>query len=529
MHTKEFVRGRVSIVTPVYNGEAYLARYFKSILAQTYRELEVILVDDGSTDNTLQVAETYRLRLEDCGVQIRIVSSPHRNASAALCQGLPLVTGEYLCWPDSDDVLSANSIEKRVSFLERHPEYHCVRSLAWYFDPETGERLPADEKQGDLKKEDLFWDVLESRTYVCCGCYMLRSEDFFHIYPEGKIPVYNVGQNFQMLLPFLYIHKCPTLEVPLYGVAVRKGSHSRRVLTREQTEEKYEEYEHLADELAAICRIRDRKSLQRIRRWKLCRRFNLAMMYQDYWKAWKAGMKLLILGDVRILACARGFAVKCMRHVRDAEWNWYKYRKRRKLKGEPSIIASNCVGTMMYHDMKLPWRSPTVNLMIPMEDFVKFAGNLRWYMDQELCFVKDPAYRYPMGYLGDIRIHFVHYQSEEEAQKKWEIRKKRINWDRLYFIGSEKDGCTYEILRQFEQLPYKNKVIFTRKDYPEFTSAFTIRGFESRRELGNVLLFQDRLLKRRYMDDFDYVAFLNQRESKEDDERKHGKRRCWKK
>ena len=265
---KNFIKGRVSIVTPVYNGESFLSRLLESIRIQTYRDLELILVDDGSSDQTVMVAKYWQERLKKEGIPMRIVEAPHRNASSAMGYGLPFVSGEYLCWPDSDDVLKETSIEERVEFLDRHPEYHCVRSLSWYFDPESGERTMADEKRGNLKKEDLFWDILEGRTFVCCGCYMLKSEDFFAIYPKGKIPVYNVGQNFQMLLPFLYHHLCPTLEKELYGVAVRKGSHSRQPLTDEQTIKKYREYEYLVDDIAKICGITDRISLQRIRRWK---------------------------------------------------------------------------------------------------------------------------------------------------------------------------------------------------------------------------------------------------------------------
>ena len=103
---------------------------------------------------------------------MRIVEAPHRNASSAMGYGLPLVTGEYLCWPDSDDVLKETSIEERVEFLEKHPEYHCVRSLSWYFDPESGERTAADEKRGDLKKEDLGMSIVVSglvdHVKECC-------------------------------------------------------------------------------------------------------------------------------------------------------------------------------------------------------------------------------------------------------------------------------------------------------------------------------------------------------------------------
>ena len=111
------------------------------------------------------------------------------------------MTGEYLIWPDGDDVLEPDSVGTRAEFLKQHPQYQCVRSLSYYFDSKTGETRKAEEQRGDLSKEELFWDILEVKTFVCCGCYMIKSECFFEIYPGRRIPEYPVGQNFQMLLP----------------------------------------------------------------------------------------------------------------------------------------------------------------------------------------------------------------------------------------------------------------------------------------------------------------------------------------
>ena len=218
----EYNAGRVSIVTPVYNGETHLAKMLDSVLAQTYPDVEMILVDDGSADGTVRAAQNYSEKFEAKGYGYRIVRAEHKNASAAINRGLPFVSGEYLIWPDSDDYLEPESIRRRVDFLRQHPQYACVRSLSYYFDEETGTRSEkADEQRGDLKKLDLFWDILESKTFVCCGCYMLRTKAFFEVYPKRRIPEYDVGQNFQMLLPFMYRHQCPTIEEELYGVAVR--------------------------------------------------------------------------------------------------------------------------------------------------------------------------------------------------------------------------------------------------------------------------------------------------------------------
>lgn len=270
-----FERGLVSVVTPVFNGEAYILRLLQSVLDQTYPRLEMILVDDGSGDGTVPVAERYRERFDRRGFRYEIVRTPHKNASAALNWGLPLVRGEYLVWPDGDDRLAPESIETRVRFLLENPSYNCVRSLSSYFDDKTGLPVKREEREGDLTKRELFWDVLEGKTFVCCGCYMLKSAPFFEIYPDRRIPEYDVGQNFQMLLPFLYHYECPTIRQELYEVAIREGSSSRRALTEEERVQRCKAFERLVDDIAAICGIQDRASKKRLLRWKLRRRLYL--------------------------------------------------------------------------------------------------------------------------------------------------------------------------------------------------------------------------------------------------------------
>ena len=148
--------GRVSIVTPVYNGETHLAKMLDSVLAQDYPQIEMILVDDGSEDRTIQIARDYREKFVGRGYEYRIVQAEHKNASAAINQGLPYVTGEYLIWPDSDDVLKPESVSRRAAYLCAHPDIQCVRSLSYYYDAVTGERSEkADEQRGDLAKTDL--------------------------------------------------------------------------------------------------------------------------------------------------------------------------------------------------------------------------------------------------------------------------------------------------------------------------------------------------------------------------------------
>ncbi len=193
-----------------------------------------------------------------------------------------------------------------------------------------------------------------------------------------------------------------------------------------------------------------------------------------------------------------------------AEHRLYLEIKKKKLKNKtPSVIASNCNGGVVLHDLGARFNTPTVNLFFTAKDFLKFVSNLDHYLSIELVKIKDME-SYPIGQLDDIQIHFVHYGSFSEAKEKWEERKLRIDRNNLFIMMTDRDGCTYEDIKTFDSLPFKNKVIFTHKPYPEFRSVVYLKGFEKDGEVGILSEWKKGLLKRRYLDDFDYVAFFNE-------------------
>lgn len=199
-----------------------------------------------------------------------------------------------------------------------------------------------------------------------------------------------------------------------------------------------------------------------------------------------------------------------MNFIQRIEWRLYKEIKRKKLKNmTPTIISSNCNGEYWYYDMKLKFLSPTINLSFDMNDYVKMLENLHWYMKQPILPYEDSRFEFPTGMLGDIEIRFNHYKIFDEAVAKWEERKKRIDWNNLFVLGIDGDNCTYETIQRFDQLPYKNKVIFTHIPYPEIKSAYYIPGFEKEQGVGVLLYFKKQFRIRRYLDDFDYISFLN--------------------
>ncbi|VGM94906.1 Exopolysaccharide biosynthesis protein [uncultured Avibacterium sp.] len=185
-----------------------------------------------------------------------------------------------------------------------------------------------------------------------------------------------------------------------------------------------------------------------------------------------------------------------------------KLRNSLKNKGM-SVLASNCNGAFMLHDLGQPFNSPFVNLYLKPQDFIRYLQRIEHYQQQPLKFVEDNDKPYPVAYLDDIKIHFVHYANAQQAQEKWQQRSQRIDLDNLFIIMTDRDGCTEQDLNDFDALPYKNKVVFTHKPYPEIRSAFYIEGFEQQDCVGDLFAYSGWLGKR-YYDQFDYLAWFNQ-------------------
>lgn len=194
---------------------------------------------------------------------------------------------------------------------------------------------------------------------------------------------------------------------------------------------------------------------------------------------------------------------------------WICAQRDRLKNTDVTIIASNCNGGFVSYDLGLPFRSPFVNLFIKASDYIRILSDLRGYMNEPLHFVKeiDPIYgevSYPTAYLKDAKLYFMHYRSEKEACEAWERRKKRINWDNIYVIFTDRSGCTMDDLKAFDALPYENKVVFTHIPQPEIKSSYYIRGYENESKVGILSDWQDeeRPVKRVY-DQFDFVGWFN--------------------
>ena len=112
---KAMMTAKVSVLIPAYNAAAYIEQTLDSVLAQTWPNLEVIVVDDGSRDDTYALAQRY------AGPQVRVVSQPNAGASAARNHAFTLATGEYIQYLDADDLLHPNKVLAQLECLQQHP------------------------------------------------------------------------------------------------------------------------------------------------------------------------------------------------------------------------------------------------------------------------------------------------------------------------------------------------------------------------------------------------------------------------
>lgn len=124
----------VSIIIPVYNAEDYLVETLESAIGQTWANKEIIIVDDGSTDQSLSIAKSY---VND---SIKVFHQENKGASSARNYGLREAKGNYIQFLDADDLLSEDKIEKQLNILKNNPD--CIIGCYWIrFNKKTNNKI----------------------------------------------------------------------------------------------------------------------------------------------------------------------------------------------------------------------------------------------------------------------------------------------------------------------------------------------------------------------------------------------------
>ncbi|HEY5592061.1 MAG TPA: glycosyltransferase [Paludibacter sp.] len=241
----------VSILTPCFNSEKHITRLLDSIVCQSYQNIEMFIIDDGSKDNSSEIIKSFIPKFGSKGYSLTYIYQENSGQSNAINRGLKLVKGEYLIWPDSDDFYATNTaIEQMANILESSDDsVSMVRCQVNLLNEDTLELVGRHQTNKYTKnKVDLFDDCLfvKNNFWFGAGIYMAKVTKLLECISNREIYTEkNAGQNWQLMLPLLYKNKCLTIDKFLYNVLVRQDSHSRgKYSTFEQVCKKHLSYEN---------------------------------------------------------------------------------------------------------------------------------------------------------------------------------------------------------------------------------------------------------------------------------------------
>lgn len=214
---------KVSVVMATYNAKGYLREAIESVLNQTFKDFEFVIIDDGSTDETIDIIKSYK------DPRIRLYKKNHRGLIASLNEGIKLARGEYIARMDADDISEPERFERQVGFLGDHPECAVVGTTIEVIDLE-GSSLGVEPEP--LSHPDIMRGLIV-RNVLAHGSVMMRKTTI------GELGGYDSSakyvEDYDLWMRVIRKHRMANLPQVLYkwrlnpeGVSLTKTDEQRR-------------------------------------------------------------------------------------------------------------------------------------------------------------------------------------------------------------------------------------------------------------------------------------------------------------
>lgn len=249
----------VSVVVCCYNAAKFIDRCFGSLLLQTYKDLEIIFIDDGSTDNSYMLASSYKDKMTNKGMKLVLLRQTNQGAGYAAAYGLLHATGDYIMCFDVDDYLYPESICKMREFLGHNLDYAVVRTNGYrvkeFDDLSDAKLFVVDESE--KKNIDIFSDLMLGKTNNWAGSYMVRASVLWKWYPEHKMLASRYGQNLQILAVAAYETKAGFIDEPLMQYIDNPDSFTNSSKTFDRHIELYSEFEKIRFDILDFLQVND--------------------------------------------------------------------------------------------------------------------------------------------------------------------------------------------------------------------------------------------------------------------------------
>lgn len=214
------VEKKVSVIIPFYNGVEWLGEAVQSVLDQTYKNLEIIVVNDGSPEDIQPFLDKY-------GDRVIYRYQENQGSAAARNLGLSLASGEYIAYEDADDVWLPTKLEKQIAFMENNGHVWSHTGFCYWW-PETGKTKVISNKYAydDIRNQQFF-----SLKMVMPSVVVHRSTLTDH--PEIRFPVeYRKAQDVKYYEQLMKYYKLALIQEPLIKIRMRGDNSNSQVLVR---------------------------------------------------------------------------------------------------------------------------------------------------------------------------------------------------------------------------------------------------------------------------------------------------------
>lgn len=181
LERKEYINPLVSIVIPVYNVEQFLVQCIESVLNQSYANLQIILVDDGSTDSSSEICDSFKIKDN----RILVIHQKNKGLSSARNASYSSIRGEFVLFLDSDDFIEKDTIEKLI-YIQRKTKADIVISNYFYSYDDYEKKAEQDEEE--LTSDVALFKLIEGKIKNFAWGKLIKKEIVLnHLFPEGKL------------------------------------------------------------------------------------------------------------------------------------------------------------------------------------------------------------------------------------------------------------------------------------------------------------------------------------------------------
>lgn len=184
----------ISVIVPVYKVEKYLDRCIGSVIAQTYKNLEIIMIDDESPDNCPEMCDEYARR----DTRIKVIHKKNGGLSDARNIGLAVATGEYIAFVDSDDWIESDFIEILYNNAEKEHADISIIGYTLVWDDGRTRRFSQDDEYYTFDTDNAIRELLNQRKFQCMVCQKMYKK---YIFDSVKFPIGKVYEDVAVGLP----------------------------------------------------------------------------------------------------------------------------------------------------------------------------------------------------------------------------------------------------------------------------------------------------------------------------------------